>query len=180
MKKQITEKIEIPSEIECSYANGILKCKKGSMEISRKFSAMGISTLIEDNCIIFESKKGNKNQYKIIKSWRAHINNIFNGLLNPFTYIIEACNVHFPMTLKVEKNKLIISNFLGEKTPRITNILPDVKVEIKGQKVLVSSPNKDSAGQTAANLERATKIKNRDRRIFQDGLFIVSTPEKRK
>src|SRR3989344_4935855 len=88
----------------------------------------------------------------------------------------ESCNVHFPVTLKVEGNKFVITNFLGEKTPRFAKIPQGVKVEVKGQKITVSSHNKDLAGQTAANLEKATKIRSRDRRIFQDGIFLVERP----
>ena len=77
------------------------------------------------------------------------------------------------MTLKVEKNYLIINNFLGEKTPRHAKILPEVSVDIKGPKVIVSSRNKESAGQTVANIEKATIVRKRDRRVFQDGIFLV-------
>ena len=101
---------------------------------------------------------------------------MFKGLDEKFVYKLQSCNVHFPMTLKVEKNKLIISNFLGEKTPRHAEILSGVDVEIKGQNITISSHDKESAGHTAANFEKATKIKNRDRRIFQDGIFIVEKP----
>jgi hypothetical protein len=51
------------------------------------------------------------------------------------------------MTLKVEKGKLLINNFLGEKKPRTAIIKPNVNVEVKGQEVFVSSHDKDLAGQ---------------------------------
>jgi large subunit ribosomal protein L6 len=77
------------------------------------------------------------------------------------------------MTLKLEKNKLLINNFLGEKNPRVANILSGVDVDIKGQNITISSHDKTSAGQTAANIEKATKIRLRDRRIFQDGIYLI-------
>ena len=43
---------------------------------------------------------------------------MFSGLQNKFVYKLEACNVHFPMTIKIEQGFLIINNFLGEKIPR--------------------------------------------------------------
>jgi large subunit ribosomal protein L6 len=80
------------------------------------------------------------------------------------------------MTLKKEGDYLIVTNFLGEKTPRKSLILKGVNVEIKGKEIFVTSHDKELAGQTAANIERATKVRNRDRRVFQDGIFIVSKP----
>jgi len=76
----------------------------------------------------------------------------------------------------VEGDEIIIKNFLGEKIPRKAKILPNTSVEIKSNQIIVSSSNIEFAGQTAANIERATKIKKRDRRIFQDGIFIIEKP----
>ena len=131
---------------------------------------------IQGSEIALECKKGNKNHYKKIKSNVTHIKNLFLGLQEKFVYHLEAVNVHFPMTIKVEGNKVTIGNFLGEKVPRHATILPNVDVEIKGQKITVSSHNRDAAGQTAANLEKAARLKGRDRRIFQDGIFITEKP----
>lgn len=180
MKQKITETIEMPSEISCKYENNIIICKKNSIELKKKFNVPKISLNIKDNKIILECKKGNKNDFKQIQTAKAHIMNIFKGLEQKFTYHLEACNVHFPMTFKLEESKLVIQNFLGEKLPRYAVILPNVEVEVKGQKITVSSNDREAAGQTAANFEKATKIKGRDRRIFQDGIFITEKPEENK
>jgi len=78
--------------------------------------------------------------------------------------------------MKIDSGRLLINNFLGEKNPRVAVILPNVDVQLKGAKITVTSADKDAAGQTAANIEKATKIRNRDRRIFQDGIYIVERP----
>jgi large subunit ribosomal protein L6 len=43
--------------------------------------------------------------------------------------------------------------------------------------VTVSGSDREKVGQTAANIEMACKIKKRDRRVFQDGIYIVSKGE---
>lgn len=176
MKTKIIEKIQIPEGVSCSISNGILACTKSGNEIKRNIIIPNISVKIEGKEIVFLCNKGNKNDFKTIKSHLAHMRNIFQGLETRYIYELESCNVHFPMTLKVEKNHLIITNFLGEKVPRTAEILPNVDIQIKGPKITVTSYNKEAAGQTAANLEKATIVRNRDRRIFQDGIYIVSKP----
>ncbi len=176
----ITEKIEIPGDIVCTYTNKIIHCKKDSIEISKKFDSPLIEFRINSNAIILESRKSDKRRRKTINSFIAHIKNIFQGLDRPYQYKLEACNVHFPMSLKIEGSKLAINNFLGEKTPRYAEILPNVNVLINGTQITLSSPDKEAAGQTASNMELATKVKNRDRRIFQDGIYIVSKQEDKK
>jgi large subunit ribosomal protein L6 len=49
----------------------------------------------------------------------------------------------------------------------------NVKIEIKGEFLTITSIDKEKVGQTAANIERATKVKNKDIRVFQDGIYIV-------
>ena len=40
--------------------------------------------------------------------------------------------------------------------------------------VIVSGIDKEAVGQTAANIERCTTVKNRDRRVFQDGIYRIA------
>jgi len=110
----------------------------------------------------------------------TYINNMVNGLKEDYVYILEICNIHFPMNVKVERENLVIKTFLGETVNRIAKILPNVKVEVKGNQIFVKSHDKDAAGQTAANIEKATEIRNRDRRIFQDGIYIIKKPGEEK
>ncbi len=176
MKIKLTEKIDLPAGISCAYKNGVLKCSKGSKSIERKLILPQTELKIHGNEIVIECAKGNKNHYKVIKSAVAHLNNVITGLEESFVYKLESCNVHFPMTLKVDKGSLAITNFLGEKNPRHAVILPNVDVEVKGSIITITSHDREAAGQTAANMEKATKIRARDRRIYQDGIFITSKP----
>ena len=180
MKKIIEEKIEIPPGFSCKYENKIFSCRKESIELSRKIDIPNTEIFIENNSIYLRCKRATKKENKIIKSFIEHIENIFQGINKKFIYKLETCNVHFPMTLKIDKDKLVINNFLGEKIPRHAKILSNVDVQIKGQAITISSLDKEAAGQTAANFERATKIKGRDRRVFQDGIYITEKPEREK
>nr|AJS12171.1 50S ribosomal protein L6P [uncultured archaeon] len=176
MKKEIIESFDIPAGISCEVKGRKLICKKDSVEMSRILDVPTVAMEVKDSKIILSCKKGSKREFKVMKSFIAHVENIFKGLNKKFVYNLEACNLHFPMTLKMEKGTLLINNFLGEKTSRKAVILPGVDVEIKGAKIDLSSADKEAAGQTAANIEKATKIKYRDRRIFQDGIFITGKP----
>ena len=180
MKKPITEEIEIPQGVSCHYDGSILSCKKDSIETKRKIELPNVIISVKDSKIVFSSTRSNKKDRNAIISFIQHIKNMFLGLEKKFTYKLEACNVHFPMTLKVEGNKLAINNFLGEKTPRFAEIIPEVEVQIKGNIITLSSHDKEAAGQTAGNFEKATKVRNRDRRIFQDGIYIVEKAEEKR
>ncbi len=178
MKHKLTQTVKIPEGIECTYKDEILKCKKDQLELSHKIQVPTINIKIQNNQVTIECTKGNKTDYKKIMTFKAHINNIFRGLTENFTYQLEIANVHFPMAVKAEGDKLSINNFLGEKVPRSAEILPNVDVKITGNQITITSHDKEAAGQTAANFEQATTVTGRDRRIFQDGIFITSKPER--
>jgi len=56
---------------------------------------------------------------------------------------------------------------------RMKVISPGVKVAIGNDEVTITGINKDLVGATSAKIERATKVRKRDTRVFQDGIYIV-------
>lgn len=174
MRTKFTEQIAIPAGIQCEVKDHVLICKKGEHHSMRKIELFDTTISVKDNAIHIVSDRANRRIIASLRTFIAHIKNMFEGLENAFVYEMEICNVHFPMTVKVEGNHLVVTNFLGEKEKRIATILPSVHVEVKGQKVIISSNSIEAAGQTAANIEKATNVPKRDRRVFQDGIFITS------
>lgn len=173
MKIKLDEKVEIPEGITCELIDGLIKCKKGSDELTRKLNIFGVAIKIEGNQVSFTCEKATKRELKMIRTNMAHLRNMFKGIDEKFTYKLKSCNVHFPMILKVEGDMLTINNFLGEKVLRKAKILPNVEINIKGDEITLISIDKEAVGQTAANIEKATRVRKKDRRIFQDGIYIV-------
>ena len=107
----------------------------------------------------------------------AHINNMMKGVSKGFTYKLKIVYAHFPISVKVEGDKILIENFLGERAPRVAKIVGNTKVFVKGDDVIVQGINIEEVGQTAANIEQATRIKNKDPRKFLDGIYIYEKHE---
>ncbi|MCX8146979.1 MAG: 50S ribosomal protein L6 [Candidatus Woesearchaeota archaeon] len=175
MKLEIMkEKIEIPDGISVSIDGNTLIIKGPKGEIKRRLAYPKISIGIENNAIAISAKKATKREKKIIRAFEAHIKNMIKGAKEGHIYRLKICAGHFPMNVSVQGNEFIVSNFLGEKVPRKLKLKEGVKVKVEGQEVIVESINKELAGQTAANIEILTKVQNRDRRIFQDGIYIIN------
>jgi large subunit ribosomal protein L6 len=81
---------------------------------------------------------------------------------------------HFPMTIELKGKEIAIKNFLGEKIPRKAKIVGDTIVKVEKDILMVNGPDDNAVGQTVANIKTATKIKNKDSRVFQDGIYLVA------
>jgi len=145
--------------------------EKGKLEKRFKYF-FDIKIEKKDNKIIVSSSSERKKIKAMIGTIAAHIRNMIKGVKQGYNYKLAIIYSHFPINVKVEGNKIMITNFLGEKTPRKAKILGDTKIEVKGQEVIVSGPSKEDTGQTAANIETACRLNKYDRRIFQDGIYI--------
>jgi large subunit ribosomal protein L6 len=169
----LREEIPIPEGIDVIIADEVtVKGSKG--QLSRKFNHRSIQITKEDNNVVVEVKFPKKRDKAMLGTIKSHINNMMVGLTDGFTYHMKIVYAHFPMTVKAAGDKVVIENFLGEKYPRTAKILGDTKVQIKGEEVTVTGISKEDVGQTMANLEQATKIRGRDPRVFQDGIYLVS------
>ena len=174
MKKPFEQIIEIPEEVEVSLDGPILKVKGPEGENSREFKLGKIKFEIKDNKITMSDKKATKREKKTINTTVSHINNMMKGVQEKFVYTLKVASSHFLMSVKIEGNKAEIKNFLGEKISRYCSIPEGAEVEVKKNDITIKSVDKEIAGQAAANFEKATRISNRDRRVFQDGIFIIN------
>lgn len=174
MAKVKIRMIEIPSGFDVKVNGKEVTIKGKGKELKKSFNLGRVNISQVDGKIKVDASKSTKRESKMAGTIAAHLTNMIKGLQEDYVYKLEICNVHFPMNVKVEKDLVVIKSFLGEKIDRTSKILPNVKVEVKGTELTVSSPDLEAAGQTAANIEKATKITGRDRRIFQDGIYITS------
>ncbi len=174
MAKLKIRSIEIPKGFVVNVNGKEVTIKGNGKELKKSFKLGRVNISVVDEKIKIDASKSTKRESKMAGTISAHLTNLIKGLGKEYVYKLEICNVHFPMNVKVEKDDVVIKSFLGEKVDRISKILPNVKVEVKGNEITVSSSDIEAAGQTAANIEKATRITGRDRRIFQDGIYITS------
>jgi len=167
------EKIEIPEGITVKVDNRTITVtgKKGT--VSKLFKEPLVDFRVEGNSIIITKRDISKNEKRYSNTIKAHIKNMFVGVSQGYVYKLKVCYSHFPINVSVAGTDFIVKNFLGEKKPRVLKLTPDVSVKINGQEIVVEGIDKELTGQTAANIERLTFVKGRDRRIFQDGIYIT-------
>ena len=171
---EIKEQITIPDGITVTLENDILTIKGEKGKLSRIFSHPKIDVKVTGNVVEIYSKDVRRREKALIGTFVAHINNMIKGITEGFEYKLKTVFSHFPIKTSVENNEFIIQNFLGERSARRAKILDGVTVEIQGEDITVQGSDKEKVGQTVANIERATLVKRRDARVFQDGVYRTS------
>lgn len=174
MKKEIIQKIEIPEGIEANIEEDTFIVKGQEGENKRTFKIGRLIFEKKENKIIIGCKTSTKKEKKRINTIAMHIRNMIKGVKEKFEYKLKICFSHFPITVEIKDQEATIKNFLGEKIPRKMNLPKGIDINIDKGIITIKSINKESAGQAAANFEKATKIVGRDRRIFQDGIYIIN------
>jgi len=174
MKKLFSQEIEIPEGIEVKKEGKTVIVKGPQGEVSKEFNLGKLKYEKKDNKITISYLASTRNDKRMINTLSAHLRNMIKGSKDKFEYKLKICASHFPINVEVKGNEVLIKNFLGEKTPRKCKIPTGAEVQINKDIITVKSANKEIAGQAAANFEIATKVRNRDRRVFQDGIFITN------
>ena len=180
MVEKIRLELELPQGAAFEADGGIVAVKLGGKEASRKFSTRGITFRQEGSRLIIEGFPPTRRMNAMLNTIAGHIRNMLSGMQADYVYRLAVVYSHFPVNVSVKGDLLEIKNFLGEKHPRTAKILPEAKAEVKGKEIFIRSSSKEAAGQTAANIETATKVRGRDRRVYQDGIFIVEKAQQVK
>ena len=176
-KPRIMEEIGLPKNISVELENGTLKFLGPMGNNKREFNDPKVIIKKDSGKLILTARQQNRNSKRILKTFKAHINNIIKGLIKPYIYKLKICSGHFPMSVSVSGDKVVIKNFFAEKIPREARILKNVDVKINSDIITVAGADKELVGQTAANIEQACRITNKDRRVFMDGIYIISKNE---
>lgn len=174
MKEDITREIELAQGVTVTVEAGSVIVKGPKGEVKKELVHPKITFKQEGNKVVLFASKATKREKTLIGSFEAHIKNMVQGVQEPFVYIIKICSGHFPMNVSVSGQELVVKNFLGEAVPRKVNIIPGAEVKVNGDQVVITSASKEIAGQTAARIETMCRITDRDKRIFQDGLYITN------
>lgn len=168
------ERVNIPQGVKVEVRGPEVVVSKGNVTLAKRLHHPKVDVKVEDGIVRVHSALPRRREKALVGTFAAHIRNMIEGATKGYTYRMKIVFSHFPMKALVKGNEVVIENFLGEKYPRRAAIVRRSKVEVKGDQVIITGPDLEEVSQTAANIEKATVIRNKDPRVFQDGIYIVS------
>ncbi len=174
---EFQEIIEIPEGINVTMKKHMMQFQGPLGKTYKSFRKIPVNIEVNDGKITLKAQGKRKRDYSILHTARSLVRNICEGLTEGYTIKMKVVYAHFPVTVKVQDKTISIENFQGERAPRITHIVGNTKVIPKGEDVILTGEVWTDITQTAANIELKTKVKNKDHRVFLDGIYVY---EKKK
>lgn len=176
---EVVYKVAIPSGVTVTVAPGsnntTVKGPKGSL--NRPFRSHSATVRVDGGTVVVEKELPRRKEKAMVGTYAAHIQNMIKGVTNGWTYTMKAVFNHFPIKMTLHGDEFHVENFLGERAPRTAKVVPGVKITVKGADVTIEGIDLIAVAQTAANIENCTKIRNKDIRVFQDGVYITKKGE---
>jgi len=168
------KELEIPEGVTIEVSGKTIKVsgEKGQLERTFKYF-YNIKIEKKGEKLIVSSNDDKRKIKAMCGTIIAHTKNMIKGVTKGYVYNMKIVYSHFPMTLKIEEDKILVNNFIGEKKSRTARIIGDTKVDVKGQDVVLTGINREDVGQTMGNIEQSCRINKFDRRIFQDGIYFT-------
>jgi len=176
-QEEFQEILEIPKGINISMKKHMIQFQGPLGKTFKSFRKIPVNIEINDGKLTLKAQGTRKRDYSILHTARSLIRNICEGLTEGYTIKMKVVYAHFPITVKVKEKTILIENFQGERAPRTTTIVGNTKIFPKGEDVILTGEVWTDITQTAANIELKTKVKNKDHRVFLDGIYVY---EKKK
>jgi large subunit ribosomal protein L6 len=173
--EKFQDEVIIPEGVKVTQKKNMLEFVGPLGKTFKSFRSIPVKIEIVEGKILLKAMGFRKKDYSILHTARSIIRNICEGLVTGYTIKMKVVFAHFPITVKVDGKKILVENFQGERAPRITKIVGNTKVIPKGEDVVLTGEVWTDITQTAANIELKTRVKNKDHRVFLDGIYIYDT-----
>lgn len=168
--------LEIPDGVEVKAEARSISVKGKLGSTSKTINTRLFTVKAEGKKIAIEPVKNKKLEKIANLAAMAFSNNVkaaMDGVENGIERKMKVVFAHFPMTIEIKGDKMLVKNIFGEKVARSTSIVGSTKVEVKGQDVTVRGVDPYDVGQTVANIRKMCYARGYDTRVFQDGIYQV-------
>jgi large subunit ribosomal protein L6 len=170
--------VEAPASVKLSKDGNVVSVKGKLGVVKKDFTRLPATVTVNGNKITIKPYGKRKQDLAVTNTAKSILESMVKGVEKGFTYKVKIIFAHFPISVKVKGKEVLIENFFGERAPRTATIVGDTtKVVLAGEDLLVQGPSLEDVSQTAANIELCTRIKEKDQRVFLDGLYVYSREE---
>lgn len=153
---------------------------KGSDETAQGFNHINVELSLlgkKKKRLRVDKWWGNRKELATVRTICSHVQNMIKGVTLGFRYKMRSVYAHFPINVVIQENGSLVEirNFLGEKYIRRVRMRPGVACSVsQAQKdeLILEGNDIELVSNSAALIQQATTVKNKDIRKFLDGIYV--------
>jgi large subunit ribosomal protein L6 len=162
---------DVPQKAKVSLNKHMLHVEGPLGKTHKNFKKIPVELEVKDNKVTVKAMNTRKKYFAIANTAASIIKTLCEGVTTGYTVKMKIVYAHFPITVKTKDNLVLVENFQGERAPRVAKIHGLTKVVAKGDDITLTGPVLNDVTQTAAGIQAVTKVKDKDHRVFLDGIY---------
>jgi len=166
-------RIEIPAGCQVTLQDKTITVAGPKGKLDRTFPEPYAHLRIEGNEVVASTDVARKRARALVGTIIAHVRNMLIGVQHGYEYQMKIVFSHFPMSVDVEGRDILIKNLIGERGVRKAKLMGDVQTKITEDDIIITGINLEHVSQSAANIQNATRLRKKDRRVFLDGIYVL-------
>ncbi|XP_069600687.1 large ribosomal subunit protein uL6 [Ranitomeya imitator] len=172
--------VDIPDKVNISLRGRTVTVKGPRGSLQRNFNHINVEL-----CLLGRKKRrlrvdkwwGNRKELATVRTICSHVQNMIKGVTLGFRYKMRSVYAHFPINVVIQENGSLVEirNFLGEKYIRRVRMRAGVVCALsQAQKdeLVLEGNDIELVSNSAALIQQATTVKNKDIRKFLDGIYV--------
>ena len=96
--------VEIPDGVEGTLDGRVVTIRGEKGALTRDFSHAPVTIRLEGKTVTVQASWPRKKEAALVGTVRSHIKNMIKGVDKGFEYRMKIVFIHFPMTVRIEKN----------------------------------------------------------------------------